>query len=98
MGRVIAALLFFFIGKVDGQAQSDWDYLSKSPERLIGILDLPEIVAGGCGPAPKRATARMFGAPSQNGLSVGTIYWYEADGVVCELMIEKAHGARLHAG
>ena len=94
MGRVIAALLFFFIGNVDGQAQSDWDYLSKSPERLIGILDLPEIVAGGCGPAPKRATTRVFGAPSQNGPSLGTIYWHEEADVVCELMIEKAGGAK----
>jgi len=58
MARVIAALLLFFIGNAEAQAQSS--------ERLIGLLDLPGIVAGGCGPAPKRATARAFGAPSQN--------------------------------
>ena len=52
MARVIAALLFFFIGSADAQAQTNWDNLSKTPERLIGILDLPDIVAGGCGPAP----------------------------------------------
>lgn len=95
MARVIAALLFFFIGSVAAQAQSDqWDYLSKSPERLIGLLDLPDIVAGGCGPAPNRATARVFGAPSQNGPSAGTLYWHEHADVVCELMIEKAAGVK----
>jgi hypothetical protein len=50
MFRFILALLFFFIGSVDAQAQSNWDHLSKTPERLIGILDLLDIVMGGCGP------------------------------------------------
>ena len=48
MARIIAALLFFFIACVEAQAQNDnWDNLSKTPELLIGLLDLPEIVAGG---------------------------------------------------
>ena len=95
MARVIAALLLFFIGNGKAQAQSNWEYLSETPERLIGLLDLPDIVAGGCGPAPKRATARVFGAPSQNGPSVGTICWHKEADVVCELMIEKAGGYEL---
>ena len=94
MARVISAFLFFFIGTVGGQAQSNWDYLAKTPERLIGILDLPEIIQGGCGPAPTRATARAFGAPSQNAPSVGTLYWHEVPNLECELMIEKAGGAK----
>ena len=77
MARFIVALLFFFIGSADAQAQTNWDYLSKTPERLIGILDLPDIVAGGCGPAPNRATTRAFATPSQNGPVVGTIYMRE---------------------
>ena len=66
----------------------------KSPERLVGILDLPEIVQHGCGPAPNRATARVFGAPSQNGPGVGTLYWDEVANVKCDLMIEKAGGVK----
>lgn len=85
MARVIAALLLFFIGGGEAQAQSD--------ERLIGLLDLPDIVAGGCGPAPTRATARAFGAPSQSGSDVGRIYWREDGDAGCGLMIEKAGGA-----
>jgi hypothetical protein len=78
MARVLAALLFFFIVCVEAHAQNDnWANLSKTPERLIGLLDLPDIVAGGCGPAPHRATTRAFATPSQNGRSVGTIYWRE---------------------
>ena len=91
----IAALLFFFSSRVDAQTQTDpWDYLSKSPERLIGLLDLPEIVAGGCGPAPKRDTARVFRAPSENGPSVGTIYWFEHGDAWCRLIIEQAGGSK----
>ena len=94
MARFIVALLFFIIGSADAQAQNNWEYLSKTPERLIGLLDLPEIVAGGCGPATNRATARAFATPSQNGPSIGTIYWHEERDVVCGLMIEKAGGSK----
>jgi hypothetical protein len=68
--------------------------LSQTPERLIGLLDLPDIVAGGCGPAPSRTTTRAFATPSQNGRSVGTIYWREERDVVCQLMIQKADGVK----
>jgi hypothetical protein len=95
MGRAIAALLFFFIGNLEGQAQSDtWDYLTHTPERLIGILDLPAIVQGGCGAAPKRATMPAFAAPSQNGRRAGTLYWHEVPNVECGLMIERAGGVK----
>jgi hypothetical protein len=95
MARVIAALLFFFIVSVDAQAQTDtWEYLSKTPERIVGILDLPEIIQGGCGPAPSRATARLFATPSQNRPSIGTLYWHEVPNIVCKLMIEKAGGVK----
>jgi hypothetical protein len=95
MARVIAALLFFFISSAGAQGQTDrWDYLSKTPERLIGILDLHDIVQGGCGPAPNRATARVFGTPSQSAPNVGTIYWHEVPDLECALMIEKAGGVK----
>ena len=95
MDRAIAALLFFFIGNLEGQAQSDsWDYLSQTPERLIGILDLPEIVQGGCGSAPGRATASVIGTPSQSGPSGGRRYWREVPNVACGLMIERVGGVK----
>jgi len=94
MARFILAVLFFFIGSADAQAQSHWEYLSKTPERLIGLLDLPDIVAGGCGPAPNRTTTRAFGAPSQNGRSVGTIYMRDDGNAGCGLMIEKTGGSK----
>lgn len=94
MGRVIFALLFVFIICAGAHAQSNWEYLSETPERLIGLLDLPDIVAGGCGPAPKRATARVFSGPSQNGPSAGTIYWREEEDAACGLMIERAGGSK----
>src|SRR5688500_13008273 len=91
----IAALLFFFISSADAHAQSDWwDVLSKTPERLIGLLDLPDVVQGGCGPAPTRAMARIFAAPSQTALSIGTLYWREERDTWCGLMMEKADGAK----
>jgi hypothetical protein len=95
MTRGIAVLLFFFIVCAGVQAQNDnWENLSKTPERLIGLLDLPDIVAYGCGPAPKRATAAAFATPSENGLSVGTVYWHEVPDVACQLMIEKTGGVK----
>jgi hypothetical protein len=95
MTRAIAALLFFLIACGDVQAQNDnWENLSKTPERLIGILDLPDIVAYGCGAAPNRATAPAFATPSENGRRVGTIYWHEVRDVECQLMIEKTGGVK----
>ena len=44
MARFIVALLFFLIGIAAAQAQTGYDYLVSSPERLIGLLDLPGIV------------------------------------------------------
>ena len=93
MSRFIVALLCF-IGSIDAQAQSGWEYLDDSPERLIGLLDLPDIVRFGCGPAPKRATARVFRGPSENDVAVGTVYWHEVPDIECELMIERTGGIK----
>jgi hypothetical protein len=95
MARMTIALLFFLIACADAQAQNDnWENLSKTPERLIGILDLPDIVAFGCGPAPKRATTAAFATPSENGRRVGTVYWHEVPDVACQLTIEKIGGVK----
>ena len=90
---VFIAALFFLIGIVPAQAQSHWEYLSESPERLIGLLDLPEVVQFGCGAAPTRSTLRAYGAPSSNGDAVGTIYWREDGDRWCGLTIQPAGGA-----
>lgn len=91
MSRFIAALLFFFIGNLDGHAQSGWEYLDDSPERLIGLLDLEDIVRGGCGGPVQRATTRAHSTPSQTGSVVGTIYWREDD-AGCGLIFDRAAG------
>ena len=83
--------VFLVLGVVI-HAQTGYDYLAETPERIIGLLDLPAIVAGGCGPAPKRATTRAFSAPSQNGVAVGTIYWQEVADTFCGLMIDRTGG------
>jgi hypothetical protein len=95
MARVIAVVLFFFFFFfIEAQAQTDdWDNLSNTPGRLIGLLDLPDILAG-CGPAPDHATTRAFATPSQNGRTVGTIYRGDEDDVGCALMIQKAQGIK----
>jgi hypothetical protein len=94
MARVIAALLFFFIASVGAQAQSGWEYLDQTPERMIGLLDLPDIVGDGCGALEKRATARVTGAPSQHGSHVGTVYMRDEGNGGCGLMIERTDGAK----
>jgi hypothetical protein len=93
MMRFGFALLLLFIASTAARAQSDWDYLSKTPERLIGLLDLPDIIADGCGSAPKRETARAFDAPSPNARSIGTIYWRE-EVDACGLVIDRIRGIK----
>ena len=91
---VFIAALFLLIGGVSAQAQDWFDVLKVTPERLIGLLDLDDIVRGGCGPAPSRATARLFGAPSEAGPGVGTLYWQQVPNVGCGLTIERAGGIK----
>ena len=76
MAFIITALVFLTFS-IDVHAQTGWDYLAETPERIIGLLDLPDVVAGGCGPAPKRSTAAVFNQPSENGPAktpCGSIY------------------------
>lgn len=95
MAPVLVAILLLTLGPLNAHAQSDWwDVLNKTPERLIGLLDLDNIVRGGCGPAPDRDTERVYGAPSQNGPSVGTLHWHEVPDRGCHLMIERAGGIK----
>ena len=93
--HLIVTLIALGSFSIDTHAQTGWEYLDETPERIIGLLDLPDIIQGGCGAAPKRATARVFDAPSQNGPSVATIYWYEQlDDRECGLMIERNGGVK----
>ena len=93
MAMIITALIFLSFG-LTTHAQSWWDTLNETPERIIGLLDLPDIVEGGCGSAPKRATARVFRGPSQNQPAAGTIYWHEIPDIECGLMIEGTGGIK----
>jgi hypothetical protein len=92
MARFLVAFLSFFMASIDARAQSGWDWLDDSPERLIGLLDLDDIVRGGCGSAPERATARVFSVPSQTSSVAGTIYWHEDGDTSCGLMFDTDGG------
>ena len=94
MARIIAALLFFVIGSVGAQAQSGWEYLDDSPERLIGLLDLPDIVGSGCDPQIRRATARVSDTASQSGRQLGMLYLRDEGDAGCGLMIEGVDGTK----
>jgi hypothetical protein len=87
---IIAALCCVF--SLGIRAQSGWEYLNETPERVLGLLDLPDIVQGGCGPETKRAAARVFSTPSNNGSVVGTINWREEGDRSCRVMIERSGG------
>jgi len=88
------ALLFFLISNDGVQAQSGWEYLDQTPERIVGLLDLPDVVGQGCGTLEKPATPRVFSAPSQNGPHVGTIYMRDEGDAGCGLMIEMGGGVK----
>ena len=94
MAVFIAAILCLLVGNVETRTQSGWEYLEKSPEPIIGLLDLPDIVGEGCGALNKRATARVFGSPSGNAPHVGTIYMRDEGNAGCGLMIEMAGGSK----
>jgi hypothetical protein len=97
MAVFIAALLFFFMSSVGTQAQTNWEYLEQSPERILGLLNLPEIVGDGCGASQKRASARVFSLPSANGTHVGTIYMRDEGNAGCWLTVERTAGSKEQA-
>jgi hypothetical protein len=94
MARFMIALLFFLISNREVQAQSGWEYLDQTPERSVGLLDLPDIVGQGCGALDKRATARVYGSPSEKAAHVGTIYMRDERDTGCGLMIERTGGLK----
>ena len=91
MGVIIVALLFFTIHSGHAEARDWWDTLSVTPERLVGLLDLHDVVRGGCGEPVERTTARVFRTPAENG-DVGRLYWQHSTDAVCGLMFENAQG------
>ena len=92
MAVIIVALLFFTIHSADAEARDWWDTMSATPERLVGLLDLEDVVRGGCGEPVERTTARVFRTPADNGALVGTIYWQHSTDAVCGLMFESIQG------
>ena len=88
--RFIVVLLILIAG-IATHAQTGWEYFDDSPERLIGLLDLEDIVRGGCGTV-ERATARAFSTPSETSPIAGTIYWREQGDTFCGLMFERTSG------
>lgn len=92
MAVTIVALLFFTMHGVAAEAGDWWDTLSVTPERLIGLLDLEDVVRGGCGGPVERTTARVFNTPRENGAVTGTIYWQDSTDATCGLMFKNTQG------
>lgn len=92
MGVIIVALLFFTIPTADAEARDWWETLSVTPERLVGLLDLDDVVRGGCGEPANRTTARVFNAPAEQGVVVGTLDWQHSADAVCGLVFENTQG------
>lgn len=90
----ISAILFLFFSVIHLRAQTGWEYLDNSPERLAGLLDLPAIIQYGCGGPVKRDTARVFATPSEEGAHVGTVYMRDEGDAGCGLMLERADGRK----
>jgi hypothetical protein len=94
MARFISALLFFFIGNITAQAQPWWEYLDRTPERIIGLLDLPEVVGYGCGMAEKQTAAQGYSAPSRDSPRLGLMSLVHDDNLGCVFVFESADGAK----
>ena len=92
MAVIIVALLFFTIHGVEAEARDWYDVLTVTPERVVGLLDLDDIIRGGCGEPIERTTARAFSTPSEKGAGVGTLYWQHSTDATCGLMFERAAG------
>lgn len=93
MSRFIAALLFFFIGNIETHAQPWWEYLDRTPERIIGLLDLPDIVGEGCGTTVKQTPAPVYDAPTQNSRRAGMFSLIHDDNLGCVYALQRAEGA-----
>ena len=92
MAVVIVALLFFTIHSVGAEARDWWETMSVTPERLIGLLDLDDVVRYGCGEPVERTTARAFKTPGATGATAGTVYWQHSTDSGCGLMFESVGG------
>ena len=90
----MTAVLLFSICSAGPQGQTGWDYFDDSPERLIGLLDLDDIVREGCGEPVERTTARVFSAPAETSSDIGTIGWLDAREKGCALVLERAGGMK----
>ena len=89
------ALLFFFIGSAEAQAQSGWDYLDRTPERIIGLLDLPDIVGVRLRPRHEAShRTRVRHRLRRLRPRVGTIYMRDEGDAGCGLMIERTGGVK----
>jgi hypothetical protein len=93
MIRLVAIfVLMIFVVRAD--AETNWEYLEQSPERIIGLLELPDIAGEGCGALVARATANAFASPAQNSIRVGTVFMRDEGNAGCGLMIERVDGVK----
>jgi hypothetical protein len=90
----LTAVFVLMIFVVRADAETNWEYLEKSPERIIGLLELPDIVGEGCGALMARATANAFARPAQDSNRVGTVVMRDEGNAGCGLMIERVDGGK----
>lgn len=49
---------------MDAQAQPWWEYIQRTPEAIIGLLDLPDVMGHGCGEPVQQTPAPIYDAPA----------------------------------
>ena len=89
MPRIWAAVLVCGLATIDAKAQF-WQFIQRSPEPIIGLLDLPDIVGQGCGALQKRATSALFHVPSESSAGAGILYWQDEGNAGCWLRVKQS--------
>jgi hypothetical protein len=94
MARFIGALLFLCIGCVEVQAQPWWEFLDRTPERIIGLLDLPDVIGEGCGTQRKQTPAAVYVAPTRDSRRAGMFFLLHDDTLGCVFALQGSGGGK----
>ena len=103
MSLILTAIgLLLAAADYSSQAAQSWQWAVATDltrEKVVGLLNLPDLVAGGCGPV-QPASAALYDAPSASGRSIGSITLRVADrqpdGSSCgdaQLIVQRTDGS-----
>src|SRR5687767_8629867 len=92
VARFIVALLLLCIGRVEAQAQPWWEYLDRTPERIVGLLDLPD-VGEGCGTQRKQTPVALYDSPRPGSRRAGMFFLLHDDTLGCVFAVQREGGA-----